>query len=186
MTTLYIITRVFTFFGAMLRAFWQHVACRVFKIPVEDARAFKGNELCGHIEHELPENLKQSFLVCWLPFTMNLLLGCAFLLTGSYRLFFIGENDSFQVYGLVWLGFSCFANCAPSFEDMLALKDFVFKCENKVVKIILAPFTAVVIAVTYLEKFSLTFPISIVATVIFPAIFNLFFPLFDFMDQMVH
>lgn len=186
MTTLYVITRVLTFFGSVLRTFWEHVACRLCRIPVEDARVFKNNELCGHVEHELPENLKQSFLVCWLPFTINFFMGCAFLLTGSYRLFFIGQTDSLQAYGLVWLGVSCLANCAPSYEDMLALKDFLYSGSSKVAKIILAPFFGVVWLSASLERYSVTFLLSIAFAAIFPTVFNLLFPLLDYLDQMVY
>ncbi len=186
MTTLYVITRFITFFGSVLRAFWEHVACRICKIPVEDARAFKNDELCGHVEHELPENLREAFFLCWFPFTMNFFMGCAFLLSGSYRLFFIGETDSLQTYGLVWLGVSCVANCAPSFEDMLALKDFIYIGKNKLLKVLLSPFFAVVCASASLERFSITFVISVIFAIVFPSLFNLLFPALDYLDQIIH
>lgn len=186
MTTLYVITRFITFFGSVLRTFWEHVACRICKLPIEDARAFKNNELCAHIEHELPEKLGQAFLVTWLPFTMNFFMGCAFLLSGSYRLFYIGEYDSLQAYGLVWLGVSCVANCAPSFEDMLALKDYIYMGKNKTLKIILSPYFAVVGAAAYLERFSITFVLSVAFAIVFPHIFNILFPVLDYLDQLMY
>lgn len=186
MTILYVITRILTFFGAVLRTFWEHIACRICKIPIENVRIFKNEELCGHIEHELPQNLKQSFLVCWLPFTLNFLMGCAFLLSGSYRLFYIGGFDSLQSYGLVWLGVSCLANCAPCYEDALALKGFIFDGSNKVLKVLLAPFFAVVWASAFLEKYSVTFVFSVFFAVAFPAVFNLLFPFFEMVRQMIN
>ncbi len=186
MTTLYVITRVLTFFGAVLRTFWEHIGCRILKLPIENTRVFKNEELCAHIEHELPENLKQSFFICWFPFTVNFLMGCAFLLTGSYRLFFIGETDSLQAYGLVWLGVSCLANCAPSYEDALAFKDFLFASKNKVLKVVLAPFYAIVLTSSSLERYSVTFPLSIAFAIVFPKIVNLLFPIFDYLDQMIY
>lgn len=186
MTTLYVITRGLTFFGSVLRAYWEHIVCRICKIPIEDARAFKNNELCAHIEHELPENLKQAFFISWLPFTMNFFMGCAFLLSGSYRLFYIGEYDSLQAYGLVWLGVSCVANCAPSFENMLALKDFLYGNKSKVLKVVLSPYFAVVGAAAYLERYSITFILSIAFAIGFPRLFNLLFPVLDYIDQMMY
>lgn len=186
MTNLYIVTRFITFFGTTLRVFWEHVACRLCKVPIEDIRAFKTNEMCGHIEHELTENLKQSFLICWLPFTMNFLIGSSLLLSGSYRLFYIYETDYVPTYILVWLGFSCIANCASSFEDALSLKDYIFSTENKFLKVIFFPFFAVNYVVSFLEKYSVTFLLSLAFTVLFPQIFNLLFPALDYIDQAIH
>lgn len=186
MTVLYVITRYITFFGAMTRAFWEQLACRLCKIPIEDTRALKSDELCGHIEHELPENLKQAFVITWLPFTMNFLMGCAFLLTGAYRLFFIIQTNSLQAYGLVWLGVSFLANCTCSFEDMLALKDFIYDGKSKVLKVILSPFFGVVFVASHLERYSLTFILAIAFSIVFPKIFNLLFPLLDYVDQMIY
>ncbi len=186
MMIIYIITRFLTCFGAVLRAFWEHLACRICKIPVEDIRVFKNDELCGHIEHEIPEKLSHSFAVCFLPFTMNFILGCSFLLTGSYRLFYIGESTSFSTYALVWLGFSCLANCVPSFEDMLSFKDRLYAYNNKVVKILLLPLYAIIFAGAYSERYSLTFVLSLLFTIFFPTMFNVLFPILDITDQMLY
>lgn len=186
MTVLYIITRYITFFGAVLRVFWEQLACRICKIPIEDTRVFKQDELCGHLEHELPGSLKQAFVVCWLPFTMNFFIGCAFLLTGAYRLFYIMQTNSPMAYGLVWLGVSCLANCAPSFENMLSLKDFLYGGSSKALRVVLSPFFGVVCAGAYLEKFSITFLLTILFAIVFPYIFNLLFPVLDYIDQALH
>ena len=74
MTYLYVATRVFTYFGTELRVFWEQLALRFFKVPQEDTRTFKSSEMCGHIEHELTSSLSSSFMVCFLPFFMNLVL----------------------------------------------------------------------------------------------------------------
>ena len=71
MTTLYIVTRFLTFFGAEARTFFEHLTCRILKLPIEDTRAFKPSELCAHVEHELAPKLGGAFLVCWLPFTLT-------------------------------------------------------------------------------------------------------------------
>ncbi len=177
MTTLYVVTRVLTFFGTYLRTFWEHLVCRLCKIPAEDIRAFKNDELCGHVEHELINKTSHAFLMCWLPFTLNFALGCMFLLTGAFRVFYIGHTASLTGIGVLWLGFSCLANCAPSFEDMLALKDCIYGGDNKALKIILAPFFGVVCAMACLEKYSLTFVLSVLFSIVFPNVVTVVFPL---------
>ena len=89
MTNLYVATRVLTFFGTVMRAFWEQVVCRICAVPVEDVRAFKVSELCGHVEHELIKKKSHIFLVCWLPFTLNFILSCCFLLSGAYRVVYV-------------------------------------------------------------------------------------------------
>ena len=175
MTTVYVVTRVLAFFGTFLRTFWEHLVCRICKIPAEDVRAFKSDELCGHVEHEIIKKTSHAFLMCWLPFTLNFTIGTMFLLTGAYRLFYIGEISLTSI-GVWWLGVSCLANCTPSFEDMLAFKDCVYGGSNKVLKIILAPFFGVVCSMTCLEKYSLTFILSIIYSMVFPNIITVLFP----------
>ncbi len=185
MTYLYTATRIITFFGAVLRSLWEHITCKICKIPVEDTRTFKVDEMCGHVEHEIPEKLPHSFWVCFIPFTLNFLLGCAFSLTGSYRLFYLGDTTTLSTYALVWLGFSCFANCTPCFEDMLSFKDYLYNKGGKASKILLSPFFAVVYVCTYLERYSLTVILSVIFMILFPKMFNLLFPVLDLIDQMV-
>lgn len=185
MTGLYVATRILTFFGTYLRTFWEHVTCRIAQIPAEDVRTFKSSEMCGHVEHALAENLKQSFLICWLPFTLNFIIGCSLLMTGSYKLFYIGQTDALQPYILTWLGFSCLANCAPSFEDALMLKECIYSGKNKVLKVILSPFFAVAYSMAFIERYSLTVILAGAFTVLFPYCFNVFFPAFEFVSEML-
>lgn len=185
MTVLYIATRYITFVGALLRTFWEQVACRICLVPIEEVRPLRADELCGHVEHELTRKLLQTFLICWLPFTMNFLIGCSFLLTGAYRLFYIGETTAIQAYGLVWLGVSLLANCTCSFEDALSLKEQIYGGKNKILKVLLAPFFAVCYATSFLERYSLTFVLSIAFAVVFPNIFNLLFPAIESLVKVI-
>ena len=170
MTYIYVATRILTYFGTLLRTIWEHIVCRICKIAVEDARTFKNDELCGHIEHEILYRKKHTLLICFVPFVLNFILGVCFLLTGSYRLVYLGDTTVYQAYLFMWMGISCFANCAPSFEDMLSLKDCIIDGNNKAHKIIFAPFFCVVCAAACLEKYSLTFLLSIAFGVAFPYI----------------
>lgn len=186
MTNLYVATRILTFFGSMMRAFWEHVACRICGVPIEDARVFKVSELCGHIEHELITNKKHSFLVCWLPFTMNFIFSCCFLLSGAYRIAYIGDYVSVTSWVFLWLGISFAANCIPSFEDVLCFGEAFYNVGTKlIIKILVAPFYAIIYGFGVLERYSITLVISVVYAIVFPQIVNVFFPIVTTISQML-
>ncbi len=58
--------------------------------------------------------------------------------------------------------------------------------KNKALKIILSPYFAVVGAAAYLERFSITFVLSVAFAVVFPHIFNILFPVLDYLDQLMY
>ena len=177
MGMIYAGTRILTFFGAYLRTFWEHVACRLCKIAVEDIRAFKSGEMCGHVEHEMVKKTSHSFIVCWLPFTMNFFIGCMLLMSGAYKLIYIGATDSAFDYAALWLGISCLTNCSPSFEDAIAFKDNLYKGGGFTRKIILTPFFVVFYVMSFLERFGLTLLLAIGFSIAFPYLFAYAFPL---------
>lgn len=183
MTNLYVATRIITFFGAYVRTFWEHVACRMAGVPAEDVRAFKSSEMCGHVDHAILDNLKQSVIMCLFPFTMNFILGSCMLMTGSYSLFYVGNTGSVQSYVLVCVGFSLLANCAPSFEDALCFKDYLYSRKGKVIKVLLSPAFGVVYSMAYIERYSITFVLAALYTVFFPWICNIFFPAFQYISE---
>lgn len=186
MIYIYVATRVITFFGTVLRTFWEHIACRIASIAAEDIRAFKVDELCGHVEHELCETKKQAFTMCFLPFFLNFIIGCCLLLSGSYRVIYAGDLGSIKYWVFLYMGISCLANCVPSFEDVLSFKDMFYN-ENagKFLKVILAPFYSVIYVGALLERYSLTFVLAIAFAFVFPHIFNVFFPAIATVIQMV-
>lgn len=186
MTNLYVATRIMTFFGALMRAFWEQVACRICGIPVEDVRAFKVSELCGHIEHELIKRKKHIFAVCFLPFILNFIFSCCFLLSGAYRVVYVGDVKSITSWVFLWLGISFAANCVPSFEDVLSFKEAFYNPETKaVVKVLLAPFFVVIYGFGILERFSVTFIVSVLFAVVFPQLVNVLFPFIVTTSQML-
>ncbi len=176
MITVYVITRFLTLFGTFLRAFWEHIVCRICKIATEEVKAFRYSEFCGHVEHEMVYDVHKSFLICSVPFAANFLLSCCFLFGSTFNLFYIGNTNSFASYLFLWLGISCAANCTPSFEDMLAFKDCISAEKNVFLKILYAPFFAVFCVMSCLEKYSLTFLLSILFAVVFPYVFDVFIP----------
>ncbi len=177
MSVIYVATRIITFFGAYLRTFWEHVACRLCKVGVEDIRAFKSGEMCGHVEHEVVKAASHSFLICWFPFTMNFVFGCLLLLSGAYKLIYIGHTDAIFNYVTLWLGVSLLANCAPSYEDVLTLKDNLYKGDGVVRKIVASPFFAVFYVMSFLEKFGITLLLAIGFSIGFPYLFGYTFRL---------
>ncbi len=177
MRYIYVATRIITYFGTELRVFWEQLVCRFFKIPQEDTRTFKSSEMCGHVEHEITDSLAASFWLCFLPFILNFLLGCCLLLTGSFRVFYIGDV-SFVSMIFLWVGVSLLSNCAPSFEDALSYKDNLYKKEtNIIVKILLSPHCVISYICAFLERFSLTFVLAIAFAWIYPEIVSFAFPL---------
>lgn len=186
MINIYVFTRVLTVFGTVVRAFWEQVACRVCGVPVEDVRAFKVSELCGHVEHELVKKKSHSFAICFLPFVMNFILAFCFLLSGAYRVIYIGDVKTVTSWVFLWLGISFAANCVPSFEDVLSFKENFYNKETKIiVKIIVAPFFAVIYGFSLLERYSLTFVVSILFAFVFPQLVNLIFPIINLFVQML-
>lgn len=172
MTFIYVITRILTPAGAFFRSLWQLLVCRFCGIAVYDTKIFRFSENCGHAEHELlNENPWKSFFICWFPFTMNFILGSYFLMNSTYQLIYIGNTKNVIAYLFLWLGVSFMANCAPSFEDMLAFKDSVYGRKNIFFKIIFAPFFGVFCAMSCLEKYSLTFLLAVAYGVCFPYVF---------------
>lgn len=185
MTNLYVFTRVLTVFGTIMRTFWEQVACRVCGIPVEDIRAFKVSELCGHVEHELIKRKKHIFVVCFLPFVLNFIFSCCFLLSGAYRVFYVGDIKTVTSWVFLWLGISFAANCVPSFEDVLSFKEAFYNDGTKpLVKILLAPFFGIIYGFSILERYSVTFVIAVLFAVVFPNLFNLIFPMVNLFSQM--
>ena len=181
MINLYVATRVLTAMGAMLRAFWEQLVCRICGIPAEDVRVFKVSELCGHVEHELTENKKQTFFHRTIP-----LIEYCFLLGGAYKIVYVGDLKTLTGYLFFWLGISFAANCVPSFEDVLSFKDFFYsKDSNIVLKVILAPFFAIIYGFSVLERYSLTFVAAILFAIAFPYIFSYLFPAIVTISQMV-
>ena len=110
---------------------------------------------------------------------MNFILGACILLTGSYRVFYIGDISLSSIVFLV-AGISLLANCAPSFEDALSFKDYLYSKETSLfVKILLTPHFAVSYVCAYLERFSLTFILAILFAWILPTLFSFTFPLIN-------
>ena len=226
MKILYLISKFITLPATVVKGLWEHITCGMLKILVEDGRYLQTNELCGHVEHELPSSKAKAFLVGFIPAVVNGLL--AFFLGGAgfMGLFMLKVTPpeaatgsetqpiAFWIYiVLFYLGVSFFCNMFPLFEDALNNWALIYqtkltdeqkqanekikadkayekeaaklakangqkadkkKPEEKkliketsiVTKILLFIPSAIMLAGSFLEKYGLTFIISIVVTVL--------------------
>lgn len=185
MTTLYVIIKVLTLPGTYVKAFFEHVACRVYEVLIEDGRYLPANEMCGHIEHELIKRRGVSFGVCFFPFIFNLLIGLVFISVGSMNVFYVGEfftkGGFVNIVNFVflWCGISFLTNLFPSLEDALTLKGLIYSKESKaVVKIFATPIFAILFCGAYLERYCVTFLTSIALSLLVPEIFAHILPIF--------
>lgn len=160
MTALYIITRVLTFPGALVRGFWEHLICRIWKVPVEDNRILRSDELSGHIEHELFATAGGAFSIAFVPALLNGILALLLLIGSCLSLFFFQMGDlKVMIVSLIayWFAFSLYVNSYPSIEDALNMKEKIYKQGNLFQKILFAPGFCGCFIGAYLERYCVTF-----------------------------
>jgi len=182
---IYMTAKVITFPGALFKAFLEHVACRLTLTAMDNDRYFQNNEMCGHVEHEIATKKKQSFVICFFPFFISLVLGLAFAWAGSVDMIYLGEfihDESINLMGILYLYLAlCFlTNLFPSNEDFLAFKDLFYTKNNRNIflKIILFPLFVVFFVGTKLEKWGLTLFTSALFIWYMPDILGLIVPRF--------
>ncbi|NLL62928.1 MAG: hypothetical protein GX241_01595 [Ruminococcaceae bacterium] len=168
----YIIT-LLTFPGALFAGFMEHLACRMYKIPVEYSKYIQKNELSGHVEHMLADQ-KGSFGVCFLPHIITLLCGISFVLPASMNLFYLGKINIVSLV-FMYVGISFLSNSFPLLEHAINMWDHLFKGSAKPVsKIFLAVPATVMYGGAYLEKYGISLLTSIAFSVVLPYVIALF------------
>lgn len=182
MRIIYVIVKLLTLPGAMTHAFFEHMSCRICKILVEDARTVRADEMLSHIEHELVKRRGASFDICFIPFIFNLFFGIAVLCSGSVAILYLGSFKNALLWFLFYMGISLLTNLFPQMEDVMMLKENIYNGKTNIaVKIIAAPFFAVLYIGAQLERFGLTLITSIGFAFALPYILGLFVPrLYDF------
>jgi len=180
---LYLIAKTITLPGTLLKAFLEHVACRLTLTAMENDRYYQGNEMCGHVEHDLPTKKGQAFVLCFFPFFIMLLFGLIFAWAGSIDIIALGEfrrTESVNLMGFlyVYLALCFLTNLFPSTEDYLSFKDLYYGkgSKNIFLKIILAPLFVVFFIGTKLEKCGLSLLTSAAFIFFMPQILSLFVP----------
>ena len=167
MTAFYYITKYLTFPGAYVRCFWEQIICRICKVPVEDNRYLRQDELCGHVEHEFMPTARSAFALCFVPALFNA-IGAFCLAIFPIVFLFIYETENL-VLSLVcaiswWFACSLFVNSYSLIEDAMNMKEKVYKEGNILQKILYAPGVALLYIGSYLEAYGVTFVAAIVAT----------------------
>ncbi len=185
MRLIYVITKILTFPGALTKAFFEQIMCRIFKCPVEDNRYLRTDEMCGHVDHELIERPVASYMFCFIPGLLNFLLAqllCLFPLInigllGNYQGFvassglssFIKEEamvntlDFVLPFFFAWVCVSLLTNIFPLIEDAVVMKE-QYKKLNPVLKVIFFPGYIVMRIGAVLEKYGITFLLLIALT----------------------
>lgn len=167
MTGLYILIKYLTFPGALVRGMWEQAVCRMGKVPVEDNRYLRRDEMISHIEHEFMPKAQGAFAICFVPFFFNILGAIIFgtipavmLLYLQFRGLFLGITCAVSY----WFALSLFINAFPLVEDALNMVDKVYHKGNILQKIIYTPGLLICLAGAYLEKYCLTFVFAIALT----------------------
>jgi hypothetical protein len=167
MTGLYILIKYLTFPGALVRGMWEQIVCRICKVPVEDNRYLRRDEMIGHIEHEFMPKAQGAFAICFVPLFFNLLGALIFgtipavmLLYLQFKGLFLGVTCAVSY----WFAFSLFVNAFPLIEDAINMLDKVYRHGNILQKIIYAPGAGLCFVGAYLEKYCLTFVFAVALT----------------------
>lgn len=164
MTALYILTRYLTFPGALIRGFWEQVVCRICKVPVEDNRYLRKDEMCSHIEHEFMPKPAGSFALCFVPAFMNGLLAFVMCLIPVFIAMYLDIGDIyFRVCSILsyWFAFSLYVNSYPLIEDAMHMMHKVYKNGNILQKILYAPGAVCLYIGAYAERYCLTFILAV-------------------------
>ena len=191
MTVFYVLSKILTFPGALTKALFEQIMCRIFKCPVEDNRYLRTDEMCGHVDHELIERPVASYMLCFIPGMLNFLLAvllCLFPvinigLLGNYTGFVASSGlstiiteeamvktlDFIIPFFFAWVCVSLLTNIFPLFEDMIVMKE-QYKKLNPALKVIFFPGYIVMRIGTVLEKYGITFLLLVAMTFVFAVI----------------
>lgn len=168
MTTLYIIVKYLTFPGAYVRCMWEQIVCRICKVPVEDNRCLRKDEMVSHIEHEFMPTAQSAFAICFVPAFMNA-IGALFLSVAPimFTLFAQFSDAKMTVVNIIayWFAASLMVNSYPLVEDALNMMEKIYKKGNILQKILYAPAAALLFIGAYVEKYCISFVLAIALTV---------------------
>lgn len=167
MTKLYIITKYLTFPGALIRGMWEQIVCRICKVPVEDNRYLRNDEMISHIEHEFMPKARGAFALCFVPAFMNFI--GAFLLALAPIMFTLYSRFDEMLLTVVnviayWFAFSLMVNSYPLIEDAYNMMEKVYKQGNILQKIFYAPAAALLFIGAFVEKYCISFVLGIALT----------------------
>ncbi|MBR5437485.1 MAG: hypothetical protein IKV21_01070 [Clostridia bacterium] len=160
MTSLYIFIKYLTFPGALVRCMWEQIVCRICKVPVEDNRYLRKDEMISHVEHEFMPKAQGAFAICFVPAFMNF-IGALFLCLAPIMFTLYIRIDDFLLTlvnaAAYWFAFSLMINSYPLIEDAYNMMEKIYKQGNILQKILYAPAAAFLFVGAYAEKYCITF-----------------------------
>lgn len=167
-----------TFPGAFLHAFWEHLICRMYGVPVENNRYMQGAEMSGHVEHDFFPTPTQQFEFCFFPALFNTVLGLLIGIPAAIQLFIVGTEKWAALFIIMlWLGISLLTNINPLIEDAMFMWEGMYKSDEKpniVVRILAFPFAALLYLGSYLNTYGLSLITSALTILGLPLIVSLF------------
>lgn len=175
MRIVYVIVKVLTIPGTLLHALWEHCLCRRFHCPVEDARYVQANELCGHVEHDFMATRARRFLICFLPFLFNLILGLLIVIPAGVHVIKLQQYTNILYLLMLWIGISLLTSLFPLAEDAFAMWESFYGKGNDasiVAKILLFPIIAILMAGSFLERWGITLLTSVAAAWFLPELLS--------------
>ena len=167
MTGLYILIKYLTFPGALVRGMWEQIVCRMCKVPVEDNRYIRRDEMISHIDHEFMPKAQGAFAICFVPLFFNFLGAIIFGTIPAVMLLYLQFKGLFLGFTCAvsyWFAFSLFVNAFPLVEDAINMLDKVYRHGNILQKIIYAPGAGLCFIGAYLERYCITFILAIAFT----------------------
>ncbi len=129
MSFLYVLSKFIFFPGTYIKAFFEHVICRLLGISILSAESYVSrNTVSGHIFAVPPETAGKSFFFCTLPGTLSFIVGFPAVFVGALTLGYLGIDifdpitgafsPMFIVYCVIFLfGASFFNSLFPHTED---------------------------------------------------------------------
>ena len=112
---------------------------------------------------------RSSFAMCFVPFFFSMLGAFIFGLIPSVMLLWLQFRGIFLGITCAvsyWFAVSLFCNAFPLIEDAMNMWDKVYHSGNILQKIIYFPGAVITYAGAYLEKYSITFLLSVIFTVL--------------------
>ena len=169
MIKLYVIIKSLLFPGTYLRCFYEQIVCRICKIPVEDNRYLRDDEMSSHIEHELAPTAGKAFAICWIPHILTLISGLLLGMIPVMVLFMLEVDDLLlTIFCAVcwWFAVSIFCSTFPSIEDAINMREKVYKKAGFLQKILFTPGFIVTYIGAYAERYLVSFILLVALTAV--------------------